>query len=1127
VALDRLPGTFFGPSNLVDLLRHRVRHQGDQIAFTWLVDGEQEEIRLTYRELDRQARAIAAWLESNDLVGQRALLCYPPGLEFISAFFGCLYAQVVAVPVYPPRRSQLLSRLAVIACDAGAKAALTTQGVSRRIQPLVEQTPALRELAWLVSCSVPEGMEDCWEPQPVRGDTLAFLQYTSGSTGQPKGVMLSHANLMHNSALISCCFGQTRSGLGVFWLPAYHDMGLIGGILQPLFVGWPNVMMAPAAFLQRPYRWLAAISRYGATTSSGPGFAYDLCVRRITPQERETLDLSRWTVAFNGAEPVRAETLERFIEAFAPCGFRPETFYPCYGLAEATLIVSGGHATKAPTICAFDSAALARGEVAQAPPDDPAARKLVGCGQALPDVKIAIVDPETMAPAPDGRIGEIWTASPSVAQGYWEQPEATQATFGARLAPSGEGPFLRTGDLGFLAEGELFITGRIKDLLIVNGLNHYPQDIELAVERSHPQLRPHCSAAFALPGDEREELVVLCEVGRRAAGELEEIFPAIRRSVAEEHGLSVHAIVLLKAGSIPKTSSGKIQRTACREAYLEDTLVEVGRWTRSGEDSRKILPPGNGGSLQGRHLRIDRPIPRSGNGEPAARRMKTAEIVLEEVRKVAKDRAAGLGLDTVIAEIGLDSLERMEILASIEERFGGRFPEEIYPDLETCRELIDAVERYLVGGEAPAAPALPSDGEIPPETYRVDQFPECVRLRENLQFIESSGLANPFFHVHEGVLTNRTVIGGREVINFASFNYLGMSGHPAVARAAKEAIDRYGTSVSASRLVSGEKDLHRQLEAELAGFLGTEDAIVFAAGHATNETVIGHLFGPGDLIFHDALAHNSIVQGAILSGARRRAFAHNDHAAADELLARFRRDYRRVLLAIEGTYSMDGDFPLLPEFIALKQRHRAVLLVDEAHSLGTLGLRGGGIGEHFDVDRADVELWMGTLSKSLGSGGGYIAGCKDLVQYLRYTAPGFVFATGISPPNTAAALAALRVLQAEPQRVARLRERSELFLSLAAGRGLNTGTSRGTPVIPIILGNSIHCLMVSQAMLERGINARPILHPAVEESASRLRFFITSEHTEEEIRLAIDVLTDELEKLSPAYLAGAVSKSVP
>jgi 8-amino-7-oxononanoate synthase len=681
---------------------------------------------------------------------------------------------------------------------------------------------------------------------------------------------------------------------------------------------------------------------------------------------------------------------------------------------------------------------------------------------------------------------------------------------------------LRTGDLGFVAEGELFITGRIQDVLVVDGLKHYPQDIELAVEQSHPQLRPHCSAALAVPGGDREELVVLCEVERRASGDPEEFFSAIRRSVADEHGLSVHAIVLLKAGSIPKTSSGKIQRTACREAYLEGTLVEVARWTHRGEEAQAIVPAGSSRPLQGRRLRIDRPVPPARNGDHAARMKHTAEIVLEEVRKVAKDRAAGLDLDTVIAEIGLDSLERMEILASIEECFGGRFPEEIYPDLETSRHLIEAVERYLVGREVPAAPALLPDGEIPPEAYRVDQFPECVRLKENLQFIESSGLANPFFHVHQGVLSNRTIIGGREVINFASFNYLGMSGHPAVARAAKEAIDRYGTSVSASRLVSGEKDLHRQLETELAAFLGTEDAIVFPAGHSTNETVIGHLFGPGDLVLHDALAHNSIVQGGVLSGARRRAFAHNDHAAADELLARFRRDYRRVLLAIEGTYSMDGDFPLLPEFIAVKQRHKAILLVDEAHSLGTMGPRGKGIGEHFDVDRGDVELWMGTLSKSLGSGGGYIAGGKDLVQYLRYTAPGFVFATGISPPNTAAALAALRLLQAEPERVARLRERSELFLSLAGGRGLNTGTSRGTPVIPIILGNSIHCLMASQAMLERGINARPILHPAVEERAARIRFFITSEHTEEEIRLAVDVLTEELEKLNPAYLAGAV-----
>jgi len=1157
VPLDRLPGTFFGPSNLVDLLRHRVHHQPDAVAFTWLVDGENEQVHLGYRELDRQARAIAAWLQLKELSGQRALLCYPPGLEFVSAFFGCLYAGVVAVPVYPPRRNQLHNRIQAIAEDAEAQVALTTDVVLKRIRPLVERSPGLRDLKWLASCHVPAGMEDQWEAPKVFGDTLAFLQYTSGSTGRPKGVTLSHANLMHNSALIAHCFEHTRSGLGVFWLPSYHDMGLIGGILQPLFIGRPNVMMAPMAFLQRPYRWLAAISRFGGTTSGGPNFAYDLCVRKIPPKDRATLDLSSWQVAFNGAEPVHAETLDRFCEAFGPCGFRPEAFYPCYGLAEATLIVSGGYARQPPTIRAFDAAGLARREVIQRDPEDAAARRLVGCGEALPDGSIVIVDPETRTRLPPQRIGEIWTSSPSIARGYWKRPDETRETFHAYLADSGDGPFLRTGDLGFLIDGELFVVGRIKDVLIVRGLNHYPQDIEATVEKCHPLLRPGCAAAFAVETGDQEELVVLCEVERRGQRDLPPIFAAVRRAIADEHEIAVSSIVLLKAGSIPKTSSGKIQRHACRDAYLEGSLAVVGRWSQREEDSPPVAAEaapepagetdqtptaqgperrrsngeparvGAGGTLGQVRLRVDRPTspPHHSAPRPAGAPNNVAQIVLEEVRKVARERANGLTLDSVIAEIGLDSLERMEILASIEERFGGRFPEEIFPDLETCAQLIEAVDRYLVGnGEARRAPALPPDAEVPPEAYRIEQFPECQRLKANLEFIESSGLENPFFHVHQGVLTNRTVIGGRELINFSSFNYLGMSGHPAVAQAAKEAIDRYGTSVSASRLVSGEKDLHLELERALARFLGTEDAIVFAAGHSTNETVIGHLFGPGDLILHDALAHNSIVQGAILSGARRRPFAHNDPQAADQLLAAFRRDYRRVLIAIEGVYSMDGDFPNLPEFLQVKRGHKAILLVDEAHSLGTLGPHGRGIGEFYDVDRQEVELWMGTLSKSLGSGGGYIAGSAELVRYLRYTAPGFVFATGISPPNTAAALAALRILEAEPERVARLRQRSELFLSLARSRGLNTGTSAGTPVVPVILGNSVHCLMVAKAMLDRGINVRPILHPAVEESAARLRFFITSEHTEEEIRCAVDALSEELERLSPAYLAGGAPR---
>jgi 8-amino-7-oxononanoate synthase len=1160
--LDQLPGTFFGPSTLVELVRHRARYQAKDIAFTFLVDGENEQVHLTYEELDRQARAIGAWLESQGLAGQRALLLYPAGLDFIAGLFGCLYAGIVAAPVYPPRRNRSLARIQAIADDAQAKVALTTDAVLARVEELIDETPHLKQLAWLDTCHVPAGVEQRWHMPDVHGETLAFLQYTSGSTGTPKGVMLNHANLMHNSALISHVFEHTRSGKGVFWLPAYHDMGLIGGILQPLYVGRPNVLMSPITFLQKPFRWLSAITRFGGTTSGGPNFAYDLCVRKITPEQRKSLDLSTWKVAFNGAEPVRAETLERFVEAFAPCGFRREAFYPCFGLAEATLIVSGGYASQPPIVRNFDAVSLSAGKVREVPAGEAGARPLVGCGQTLPDQKIAIADPDSSTTCPPDSIGEIWVCGPSIAQGYWQQREATQATFRATLADTGEGPFLRTGDLGFTLAGELYVTGRLKDLIIVRGVNHYPQDIELTAQRSHARLRTDCAAAFTVERDGQEQLVLVLEVERHKQGGLDHVYQAVSRAVALEHDVGVDAIVLIRAGTIPKTSSGKIQRHACRRAYLEGSLDVVGQWQAdgAGEGASSPLPlgssrkqilaqtplrpaagqaaeagSGNGdqpGPSAAGTFRVPPPASARADGtgsmpdmpaegtpgvpttllDGTARRMQTANVVIEEIRRVAKERAAGMSLDSPIAEAGLDSLERMEILATLEERFGGRFPAEILPDLDTTRQVIAAVEKYLGGGPRPERRAAGS-AEIPPEHYRIEQFPECLQLQQRLELMRSPAVGNPFFSVHQGITNDRTTVDNRELISFASFNYLGASGDPAVSAAAKAAVDRYGTSVSASRLVSGEKTVHGELERALARFLGTEAAVVMPSGHHTNETVIGHMVGPGDLVLHDGLAHNSIQQGALLSGARRRPFAHNDPQAAERLLEQFRHEYRRVLLAIEGVYSMDGDIPDLPRFLEIKQRYKTLLMIDEAHSLGVLGTRGRGISEHFGTDPKDVDIGMGTISKSLGSCGGYIAGAREFVEYLKYTLPGFVFATGISPAATAAALAALEVLEAQPERVARLRENSRLFLALARQRGFNTGTSRDTPVVPIIVGNSVRCLRLSQAMLARGVNVAPILHPAVEESASRLRFFITSLHTAQQIRYTMEMLAEVWEEI--------------
>jgi 8-amino-7-oxononanoate synthase len=1134
VHLDHLPGSFFGPSNLVDLLRHRSAHLGHDRAFIYLVDGENEEIQLSYRELDRQARAIGARLQSMGLAGQRALLLYPAGLEFIAAFFGCLYAGVVAVPAYPPRRNRTLERIEAIAADAQAKIALTTTEVLARVKGVLDQSPNLKNIPWLASDQVGKGEETSWREPDVHGDTLAFLQYTSGSTGRPKGVMLNHANLMHNSALIAYAFENTRSGIGVFWLPMYHDMGLIGGILQPLYLGCPNVLMSPVSFLQKPFRWLHAISKYKATISGGPNFAYELCVRKTTPEQRELLDLSNWALAFNGAEPVREDTIESFTRMFEPCGFRREFFYPCYGLAEATLIVSGGFRSAPPVIRHFDAKALENNQVVDGLADEEGARALVGCGGNLLDEEIVIANPDTMLRCAADEVGEVWVSGPSVAQGYWHRPDESEYTFRAFLKDSGRGPYLRTGDLGFMQDGELFVTGRIKDLIIVRGVNHYPQDIEATVERSHEQLRPSACAAFTIEIEGRERLVIVAEVERgrhRSKESFEPIFDAIRRNVSAEHELPVDAIALIKAGSIPKTSSGKIQRHASRNAFLDGALETVAlwqAWDRERAATQSSIPVETPQAT----VSTTRGKPSGGNGLATAgppRRFapRTAEIVLEEVRKVAKERAGDLTLETNILELGLDSLERMEIVAALEDTFGGRFPEQVLLQMETCQEVVEAVEMYL--GKTPRVKGVPpATVEIPPENYRFDLYPEYLALKQNMRALQGSGLVNPYFNVHERVTNDTTVIGGREMINWSSYNYLGMSGDPVVMQAAQEAIERYGTSVSASRLVSGEKPIHRQLERAIADFLGVEEAICFIGGHSTNETTIGHLFGAGDLILHDSLSHNSIIQGCILSGARRRPFAHNDWKVLDQLLSDLRHDYRRVLVVIEGVYSMDGDYPDLPQFVDAKNRHKCFLMVDEAHSAGTMGLHGRGIAEHFDLNPTEVDIWMGTLSKSYGSAGGYIAGSKALVEYLKYTCPGFVYSVGMPPSNAAAALASLRLLEDEPERVARLHHNSSLFLKLAREKGLNTGMSKDSPVIPVILGNSLHSLRLSQALFARGINVQPILYPAVEESAARLRFFITARHTDPQIRDTVKAIAEELHKIDPAHLRHAsINKGAP
>src|SRR6266545_3072903 len=562
---------------LCDVLAGRARKTPGQRAFTFLQDGEAEAGHLTFGALDRRARTIAATLRRLCAPGDRALLLFAPGLDFIEAFFGCLYAGAVAVPAYPPRPHRDQPRLRAIAGDCAPALVLTSRDLLSGLERTLSQVSELAGVPLVAVDELPDAPDAALAS--VGPDAPAFLQYTSGSTAAPKGVVVTHANLLHNQRMLRAAFGHDEPPVVVGWLPLYHDMGLVGNLLQPLYCGGHCVLMSPVAFLQRPRRWLEAIARYRATTSGGPNFAYELCVRKIGPAQRTGLDLSSWRVAFNGAEPVRAETLERFADAFAPCGFRREALYPCYGLAEATLFVTGGTPGAALRLQAMDAAA-------------PGARVVVGCGRPWLGQRIIIADPETGRELPAGRVGEIRIAGPSVARGYWGRPEETRLTF-----VSGNGPEERclcTGDLGFLDGGELFVTGRIKDLVILRGRNHYPQDLELTAERSHPALRPGCGAAFSFDLEGEERLVLVHEIERHPGAAVEDVVEAVRRAVAEEHEVQVHEVVLIRVGTAPKTSSGKIQRRLCRELYLSGGLTVVGRsvLTSDAEEAAEVVPLG-------------------------------------------------------------------------------------------------------------------------------------------------------------------------------------------------------------------------------------------------------------------------------------------------------------------------------------------------------------------------------------------------------------------------------------------------------------------------------------------------------------------------------------------------------
>lgn len=551
----------------VDILRSHADARPDRPAVIFLADGETETTRWTYAALDRRARATAARLAEIGHAGDRVLLLVPPSADFISAFFGCMYAGMVPVPAYPPRNPRHMPRVEAILRDADAAVVMTTAGAMSRVRGWLGQGAAP---AWrLLQADLDDDAgASAWRPPRLAAGNLAFLQYTSGSVGHPKGVEVTHASLVVNLRMIQRQFNHDETSDSVNWLPLFHDMGLVGGLLQTLFVGASTVWMPPTAFVEKPVRWFNLITRYRPHTTGAPNFAFALSLRKVAADDRAGLDLSSLRNFYNGAERIDASVMRRFIETFADCGLQPSTMLPCYGLAEVTVFSTGGGPRGYPA-------------VRQAPAAAGRTTAAVGCGRWGDDQTLMIVNPETRQPMPDGETGEIWIQGPHVARGYWKQPVETETTFGARLA-NGAGPFLRTGDLGFTSDGELFVTGRIKELIIIRGANVYPSDIERTVAASHPDLQPDGSAVFSVQADGDERVVVVQEVKRDALRKLDvrDIAEDIRRSVYHEHELALHAIVLVKPLTVPKTSSGKVQRLACKAAYVDGTLPHVGTWTQ-------------------------------------------------------------------------------------------------------------------------------------------------------------------------------------------------------------------------------------------------------------------------------------------------------------------------------------------------------------------------------------------------------------------------------------------------------------------------------------------------------------------------------------------------------------------
>ncbi|HEY5219221.1 MAG TPA: AMP-binding protein, partial [Gemmatimonadaceae bacterium] len=802
-------------------------------AVTFLSDGDASSAdTMTCGDLAIRIRAVAAYLASRGPIGSRAIVACPPGLDYVATFLGCMHAAWIPVPAPAPASARRDYRLGAIAADAGAALVFTTDAgmnAARRAAP---------ELPWVSADDAQVELPVNFSAPAPDPNGIAFLQYTSGSTSEPKGVVVTHTALNAELEIMRFGTGLNAGETVVSWMPMYHDFGLVGQFLTTMWVGGHMVLMPPTAFLRRPSAWLRAASHYAAVVTAGPNFALDLCCRRVSGEERATFDLSALRTLACGGEPVNAETAARFASTFATCGLDVRALAPGYGMAETVLAVAALAPEQRPPArvpsLGVSAEGLRAGE-ARAPLPGETERRLVSCGVPMGGLDVRIVDPETRRPSESARVGEIWVAGANVAAGYWNREAETAEVFGARLA-DGTGPFLRTGDLGFVHNGSLIVTGRRKEMMIVRGHNHFPQDIERTALAADDALEPGGAAAFGVTVDGEEQVVLVHEVSRGARRHLDAdvAMTRIRRAVSEAHGVTLHDVVLAEPLTVPKTSSGKVQRMMCRDQWMNGEL-----------------------EIMARHLK---PTLVADIAEPVACAETSVNDVLTFIaEQTHRDRvAAG---DELRGTLDLDSLALIELIVNVESRFEVKLSEETVANASTAGELASAVAH----GGAVGADVI-GIGELRDQIIaRVPQ----IRVEVERQ------------------IGRELLVGGRWVDDFASANYLGLDLHSDVKDAVAPAIEKWGVHPSWTRIVASPA-IYGELERKLAAYIGAPDTLVFPTVTLAHAGLLPLLAGSRGAIFVDNEAHASLQDGASLAatrGAHVIRYAHGDHQALESLLA--------------------------------------------------------------------------------------------------------------------------------------------------------------------------------------------------------------------------------------------------